>query len=27
VKKLKFGIEPGAIEICVPPPADAPDAV
>jgi diacylglycerol kinase (ATP) len=26
VKKLKFEVEPGAIEICVPPPADAPDA-
>jgi diacylglycerol kinase (ATP) len=26
VKKLKFGIEPGAIESCVPPPADPADA-
>jgi len=26
VKKLKFEVEPGAIEICVPPPGDAPDA-
>ncbi len=26
VEQLKIEVEPGAIEICVPPPADAPDA-